>query len=132
MADAVVDAGRREVGEEDLVVGLALVGGAVDLLGAPVVAGVGVDGDDLDAVGGGPAEDDGRPALVAADLHDPGRSGELAGPVPQAPGLGFGHPALDVGDVVEGLGKGRRGGGHGDGSVRGPSGSRAGADGRRP
>ena len=72
MADTVGHPGVGQVGQEGVVVGLALVGAAVDLLRAAVVAGVGVDRHHLDAVGGGAAEHDGGAALVAADLDDRG------------------------------------------------------------
>ena len=49
VADAVGDAGAVQVGPEDLTVAGRLGGEPVDLLWSPVVAGVGIDGDDLDA-----------------------------------------------------------------------------------
>src|SRR5919197_133518 len=51
--DPVAHPGPLEVGEEHLVIERRLVLEALDLLRAPVVAGVGIDGVDLDAGGGG-------------------------------------------------------------------------------
>ena len=66
MAHPVAHAGLLEVAVEHLVVLGGLVLEALDLLRAPVVAGVRVDGDQLDAGVGRRGQDDHRPAPEAS------------------------------------------------------------------
>ena len=74
VADLVARRRRLEVGVEHLVVGSAACSSnPCDLLRAPVVAGVRVDGDELDARGRGAGQHDRRSAPEAADLDDPRR-----------------------------------------------------------
>ena len=96
---------RRQVGQERLVVGLALGRGAVDLPRPAVVARMRVDRDDLDAVGRGAGEHDRRAAPVGADLDHHRRGAQLARARPQARRLGVGHPALDAAHRLERRGK---------------------------
>ena len=75
-----------------------LRGEPVDLLRAPVVAGVGVDRDDLDARRGRRRQHDRRAATEAADLDDPTAGGQRRRGVVQRRRLAGRHPAVDVGD----------------------------------
>ena len=79
MADALGDAGAREVGVEGLVVGAAAVGVGGDLLGPAVRAGVRIDAHDL---GAGAGQHDRRAPAEGADLdhadHAPARPDRAA------------------------------------------------------
>ena len=98
VTDPTGDPGRREVGVEHRMVVGRLGLEADELLRAAIVAGVRVDGDDLDTIGRRRGEDDRRLAAEAADLHDPTAGRASRRGREQPPSLVRRHPAVDGGD----------------------------------
>ena len=88
---------RVEVVAEGVPVGRRLRGEPGDLPGTAVVAGVRVDGDDLDAGGRHRGQHDRRATAEAADLDDAPAGAAAGRSVVQAATLVRGHPAVDVG-----------------------------------
>ena len=115
VAHPIADAGAFEVGKERLVV----VGGggfeSADLLRTAVVAGMRVDGDDVDTRRSRARQHDGRTALEATDLDDGAPIGAVHGGGVEGGRLSRRHPPPDIGDagghrcqVGPGLGAGFR------------------------
>ncbi len=98
VADVVAYSRSSQVGLEDLVVRLPYLRNAAPLLRPPVVAIVGIDGDDLSCLWGGERGNDGRSTVVTADLDDARTQPEAACRFGQALNLGSRHPSFDIGD----------------------------------
>ena len=102
MADAVAYPGPAQVGLEDLMVGLAVLGCTIPFLRPAIVSPVGIDCDDFAGLGGGQCRHNRRTAVVAPDFDDSAPIADALRRVPEPLGLVNAHPTLDIGDLSPG------------------------------
>ena len=106
VTDAITDARCCQIGLED---GVVVGGGgleSVDLLRAPIIAGVRVDRHDLDPLRSAECEHDRGTPLEASDLDDPTTGRTRCSRLVEGTTLTFRHPTSDVGDSAPGLTEG--------------------------